>query len=71
MPTTILITAIVISAYTPTQSYFQPDNFNSCNDENEMIPTEKSSFIKLKSKLFIKSIIVHHKNLENYVTFFE
>lgn len=61
MPTTILITAIVISAYTPTQSYFQPDNFNSCNDENEMIPTAKSNFIKLKSQLILKSIFVHHK----------
>ena len=44
MPITVVITAIVISAHTPDQLYFQPDKFNSCNDENEMVLLAESSF---------------------------
>ena len=44
MPITVLIIAIVISAHTHDQLYFQPDNFNSCNDEKELILLAESSF---------------------------
>ena len=46
MPITVVITAIVISAHTPNQLYFQPDDFDSCNDINEMMQLAKSSFVQ-------------------------